>query len=1668
MPATPNDLLCFNGINGATGDYLQQPMTSADLVRVALGEVVDPKHLQELKARRERAREPTYAAVEGIDTTRLEQAGWGVVFAADSPPSLREALKELLDHRRAQAAKINEKFYQEFIGPRAYRPGESKQEFLARLGVGPGPADPEKGVPYYLLLVGDPQSIPFRVQYQLDVQYAVGRLWFDTLEEYRRYAHTVVAAETGQVLLPRRAVFFGVSNSDDRPTRLSAAELVTPLTQTLAMVARGQLQWEIRTAIGDGQATKAQLVRLLGGDDTPALLFTASHGMAFPPGDPRQLPHQGALLCQDWPGPLAWRKPIPTDYYFSADDLGESTRLAGLIAFHFACYGAGTPARNDFAHIKELPDYSTPQPLVARLPRRLLAHPNGSALAVVGHVDRAWGYSFEWPGAGRQLQCFESALKHLMAGKPIGSAMENFNIRYAELASDLNTELEDVRNGKTPDDEALSGLWTANNDSRSYVILGDPAVRLAFAASDDSAGSRPVIERIFPAPESNSPPAAPKSGDAPRLNIPIADTEKRYRDRQLFRETVSYNLGIHPVLRRNAPDRIRNRLRRLGLPPAHIEALLGAESFATISAGGEPSATPDALLERIIGKNDLVGAEFLDTGARAARAVGRIRIRGAGGRAIGFGTGSLIAPRLLLTNHHVLDSFERAAASTIEFNVQDGPDGNPLTPDVFVLDPRDFFITDSALDFTVVAVGPQTAGNSGLDTFGFNRARADDDPILIEEYVNIVQHPNGQPKQLALRDNQVVDLLPEFLHYRADTQPGSSGAPVFNDQWEVVALHHSGVPNRDGQGNILARGGGVWNVDMGEDQVDWIANEGVRLSRILQQVRDHPMSGDTQRELQDGLFNAPAPVPAKPSESTTVTVPAGVPAALPGPVAADGSFTLTIPVHITFRLGTAGGVGVVAGASPPSPALGSEAVSIDPNYDSREGYDPEFLGSGALFVPMPRLSAAQKADAARIRGNGDDPFELKYHHYSVVLNRKRRLAFFTAVNIDGRTPRKIQRDPDKWFFDPRVDADFQVGNDLYKGSEFDRGHLVRRLDPAWGRTVGIAKVANDDTFHFTNCSPQHKRFNEGKNLWAGLEDYLLGKAAGERKRMVVFTGPVLARDDPTFRDLPIPRQFWKVAVVARPNGKLAALGFVVSQAGLIAPVVEEAAIDVARTFQVPLSAIEDLTGVSFSQLSRRDAGGVDHFGLETSTAMPLESFDEIRLPTGTDGIGGEPVTFDVATSVPAAPADGYYLLAYDAEGNERTDGASGAVSEQVLAAAAGPVTDVVVFSHGWLNDVPAARQAYMEWVSVMKEQAADLARARQSRPRFRPVLVGLHWPSQPWGDERLAENVSFAPDDAEVVGRLVESFARRLGDGQGIRDPLREVIESSLGAGEPKKLPRALADAYRRLDQALGLKSLGIAAAPGADREEFNPEAVYQGASDEGAVSYGLISRDTLLAPLRALSFWKMKDRARQIGEGAVHQLLGRLQEATRGRDVRLHLLGHSFGCIVASAAAAGPPDRPGPASPIDSLVLLQGALSLWAYSADIPYAQGRPGYFYRLLAGGRLRGPVVTTQSRYDKAVGVWYPRGAGVARQVSFASEEFPKYGGIGSFGIQGLGLTVAAQPMQPVSGTYSFQPGSVYNLESSAYIRKSLSLFAGAHSDICHPEVAHAIWSAWTAGR
>jgi hypothetical protein len=468
----------LNGINAATGGY-GLTLSLADLTQSIMGGgrvAAPPKPSQTGTTVRETA--------QGVNGADLAQAGWGIVFAHADPQvaAIQEALQPLIQLRQGQSGKL----FRRFIGADAYRPGESKLNFLERHGVGLGPVDPTKGVPYYLLLVGGPQLIPFEVQYQLDVQFAVGRIHFDKLEEYAAYAQGVVAAETGLISLPRRAAFWSVTNPDDNATRLSTQQLVQPLYShvhakyAVRTMDPPPTSWRIDLASGE-KSTRTQLARWLGGDQTPAFLFTASHGMEFPQGDPRQLSQQGALLCQDWPGPQKWRGPIPEEFYLAGDHLASNAQVSGLISFHFACFGAGTPQMDDFARQAfQPPQQLAAQPFLAHLPQRLLSR---GALAVVSHVDRAWSYSFQWRHATDQTTAFQSTLERLLKGKPLGWSLEYMNQRYAEFSTALNDALDRAEQGTPPDPYDLAGLWTAHHDARNYIIIGDPAVRLALEGS---------------------------------------------------------------------------------------------------------------------------------------------------------------------------------------------------------------------------------------------------------------------------------------------------------------------------------------------------------------------------------------------------------------------------------------------------------------------------------------------------------------------------------------------------------------------------------------------------------------------------------------------------------------------------------------------------------------------------------------------------------------------------------------------------------------------------------------------------------------------------------------------------------------------------------------------------------------------------------------------------------------------------------------------------------------------------------------------------------------------------------------------------------------------------------------------------------------------------------
>lgn len=263
------------------------------------------------------------------------------------------------------------------------------------------------------------------------------------------------------------------------------------------------------------------------------------------------------------------------------------------------------------------------------------------------------------------------------------------------------------------------------------------------------------------------------------------------------------------------------------------------------------------------------------------------------------------------------------------------------------------------------------------------------------------------------------------------------------------------------------------------------------------------------------------------------------------------------------------------------------AVRADPDYAARAGYDEDFL---SVKVPLPR---ADPADLPSIDGADSDPQGvLRYEHFSVVMSRSRRLARFTAVNIDGSQRFTWERGSDVWLYDPRIDREAQLGDEVYAANPFDRGHLVRRLDPVWGPEAEAVR-ANDDTFHWTNCAPQFEKFNRNDTTWQGLEDYLLNNAGSHRLRVSVFTGPILRDDDPEHRGVKVPLAYWKVVVTEPEEGRLTATAYLLSQKELgpvppRAPRAAEFEFGEFGTFQVPVAEVEREAGLEFDGLAEAD------------------------------------------------------------------------------------------------------------------------------------------------------------------------------------------------------------------------------------------------------------------------------------------------------------------------------------------------------------------------------------------------------------------------------------------------------------------------------------------------
>lgn len=467
--------LFVNGVNGVTGEPLETPDLRS-IVAMLRGDKEQPVLLRWLKHVARSIGVSFWGLPIGTDPLDPGQSGWGVVFHESEPPETRAALEPLVEHRASL-------FGTHFRVLEVWE-GEDWRTWLTRHGAEPGSVIPNR-VPYYLLLVGDPARLTFDFQHALSVEYAVGRLCFDTPEEYACYAQSVVDLEKSSAMpTGRSAVFFGTRH--DPSTELSADYLLGPLVEELP----GAKRWGFTSRVFQGQAATREnfgdVFTAPAGVLPPSLLFSASHGVGWPKGHASQRSTQGAILCQNWPGHGA----VQPHHLYSAADVPDNARVHGMISFFFACYGAGTPERDEFCHEPGVPPPAIADaPFVARLPQRLLAHPRGGALAVIGHVERAWGYSILGASGKPQLQPFQNALGGILQGWPVGHAMKDFRQRYAVLSTRISELLERASFGAALPEEELAVTWAERNDARNYAVLGDPAVRLRVEALSGTGGT---------------------------------------------------------------------------------------------------------------------------------------------------------------------------------------------------------------------------------------------------------------------------------------------------------------------------------------------------------------------------------------------------------------------------------------------------------------------------------------------------------------------------------------------------------------------------------------------------------------------------------------------------------------------------------------------------------------------------------------------------------------------------------------------------------------------------------------------------------------------------------------------------------------------------------------------------------------------------------------------------------------------------------------------------------------------------------------------------------------------------------------------------------------------------------------------------------------------------
>jgi endonuclease G len=262
-------------------------------------------------------------------------------------------------------------------------------------------------------------------------------------------------------------------------------------------------------------------------------------------------------------------------------------------------------------------------------------------------------------------------------------------------------------------------------------------------------------------------------------------------------------------------------------------------------------------------------------------------------------------------------------------------------------------------------------------------------------------------------------------------------------------------------------------------------------------------------------------------------------------------------------------------------AGGSGGTTSDGGQPS--GYDPGFLPGSRVELPAPGLRAVQDDYAPTQSG----AVVRDYTHFSLAMSAARRFCRWVAWNIDGNGLVQLSRTGLEFVLDSEYDPEFQVDDRLYSGNRLDRGHIARRADLLWGARAE-AQRANADSFFFTNITPQLDDFNQSSRhgLWGELEDAIFEDVDVDDLRLSVLGGPIFKDTDLLYRDVLVPRSFWKVIAYVE-GGTLKAKAFVLTQDDLEAKL-ESLGLDRFNLYQVSLAGLAEMTGLSYGALTAAD------------------------------------------------------------------------------------------------------------------------------------------------------------------------------------------------------------------------------------------------------------------------------------------------------------------------------------------------------------------------------------------------------------------------------------------------------------------------------------------------